>query len=188
MNAVFARRPTADEHAPGSVLYLNLVPPGDVVAALDQQGRGMVHLLGSLTDDEAGYRYAPDKWSIKGVVGHIADAERVFAYRLLAAARGMEGNIPGYDQAETALQARFDERTLDELIDEFAGVRRATLSLCWPLDEDALSRRVVANGYAVTARALLWSIAGHERHHVRVLRERYLVVPSPHPANGPSGQ
>ena len=184
MNAVFARRPTADEHAPGFDLWIDLVPAGDVLVTLNQQGLETVRLLESLTDDEASYRYAPDKWSIKGVVGHVADAERVFAYRLLAAARGIEGGISGYDQEETAPRARFDERTLEELIAELAAVRAATLTLCWPLGDDALSRRVIANGHPVTARALLWSIAGHERHHVRVLRERYLDEAAAHSPDG----
>jgi uncharacterized damage-inducible protein DinB len=175
MNAVFARPPASDEHAPYYERYTTLVPEGDILATLDRQGRETACLLGSLTDGQASYRYAPDRWSLKGVVGHVVDTERVFAYRVLAAARGIEGDIPGFDQDETAVQARFDERTLDELIDEFAFVRRATLSLGWPLDEDALSRRAVANGAPVTARALLWIIAGHERHHLQVLRERYHV-------------
>lgn len=172
--APLAARPAADEFAPYYAKYIDAVPDGDVLGTLESQIEETVALLSDIGEVRAGHRYAPGKWSIKEVVGHVADAERVFGYRALCAARGEAGGLPAFDENAYVAGADFDARTLNSLLGELTAVRRATLSLFRNLSDDALARRVVANQNAVSARALAWICAGHERHHVRLLRERYL--------------
>lgn len=168
------RRPGSDEHAPYYERYVRLVPDGDVIATLEQQARDTQALLGGLAADKAAYRYAPGKWSVREVLGHMTDSERVFAYRALSFARGDGAELPGFDEGEYAQAAGFERVALQDLLADFAAVRAATLALFRRLDAPAWERRGVANGAGVSVRALAWILAGHERHHVAVLRERYL--------------
>jgi uncharacterized damage-inducible protein DinB len=111
---------------------------------------------------------------VKEVVGHVADTERIFVYRALCAARAEAGVLPGFDENAYVANAGFDARTLNSLLGELTAVRRATLSFFRSLSEEQLARRVTANNKPYTARAIAWIIAGHERHHARLLAERYL--------------
>lgn len=154
--------------------YVALVPTGDVLATLETQIEDTVALLDEFGEERAGYRYAPGKWSVREVVGHIVDTERVFGYRAVCAARGEVAALPGFDENAWVAGADFDRRTLNSLMGEFTAVRRATLALFRNLGEAALRRRVVANGAPVSARALAWIVAGHELHHRTLLAERYL--------------
>jgi hypothetical protein len=174
MTLDLARRPEPGEHVPFYAGYVALVPDGDVLATLRAQAGETVSLLRGLPSDRAGHRYAPGKWSLGQVVGHVADAERVFAYRALAFARGDASELPGFDENAYAEASPAVDRPLAEVLGDLAAVRGATLSLFGALPGAAWARRGVANGNPVTVRALAWIIAGHERHHVRVLRERYL--------------
>jgi len=167
-------RPAPDEYAQFYANYISLVPDGDVLKSLRRQRKDTEKLLGGISESKAGHRYLPDKWSIKGVVGHVVDAERVFGYRALSIGRGDTTPLPGFDEKSWAQGANFDDRTLKDLVKEYGWVREATLALFHALPEGAWSRRGTANNWPVTVRALAWIIAGHERHHLKVLQERYL--------------
>jgi hypothetical protein len=168
-------RPAADEHAPYYSRYIAQVPDGDVIDILESQLAEMLRLLSPLGEARALQRYAPGKWSVKEVVGHITDAERVFAYRALRIARGDQTPLASFDQGAYVSAGRFDARPFASLLDEFFDVRRATLSLLCGLDEEAATRRGVAAGNPVSVRAVAYTIAGHAAHHVAILRERYAV-------------
>jgi uncharacterized damage-inducible protein DinB len=174
MSAQTTIRPDKSEYLPYYEKYVALVPAGDIIETLRRQSGDTLALLGSLDEARAGYAYEPGKWSIKGVVGHVIDTERIFAYRALRFARGDQTPLPGYDQDEYGRAANFDARTLADLTDEFQSVRAATVALLRGLDGEAWQRRGTANNAEVTVRALAHIIAGHELHHMQVLRERYL--------------
>lgn len=166
-------RPHPDEYAGYFGRYVANVPDGDVASFLESQGAATQKLLASLGEEKAGYRYEPDKWSIKQVIGHVTDAERVFAYRLVAIARGEQQSLPGFEENDYVANGNFDSHSLAELAEALAATRRATLALVRSLDDEALNRRGMANNTPVTARAIVWITAGHERHHLNVLRDRY---------------
>ena len=166
-------RPAPDEYAPYYERYVSLVA-GDVLETLERQGAETAALLGRLTEEQGGARYAPDKWSLKELVGHLIDTERILSYRLLRVARGDRTPIEGFDQDPYVANSNADARTLQSLAEEFGHVRAATVALARGLDPAAWSRSGVAHENEVTARALAHIIAGHEAHHVRILRERYL--------------
>lgn len=167
-------RPNRDEYAPYYEKYTSLVAEGDIVNTLGQQLGTTLALLETIDETRAGARYAPDKWSIKEVVGHLIDAERVFADRALRFARGDQNPQPGFDQDEYVRNGDFDARRLADLAGEFESVRRANLAFFKSLSEEAWSRRGVANDAPVSVRGLAHIIAGHELHHVQVLKTRYL--------------
>ena len=127
-----------------------------------------------LSDRDANFRYAEGKWSIKEVIGHIADVERIFVFRALCFARGEAVALPGFDENEYARQSNAGSRPLKDLVDELRTVRAATVSFFAGLSEKELLRRGTANQNGYTVRALAFIIAGHERHHVRIVAERYL--------------
>ena len=166
-------RPQPDEYAGHFGRYVEAVPDGDIVAFMESQGNATQKMLASIGEEKGGYRYEPGKWSIKQVIGHVADAERVFAYRLMAIARGEKQSLPGFDENDYVNSANFDARPLSELAEGLAATRRATLALVRSLDEEAWNRRGLASNNPVSARALAWVTAGHERHHLNVLRDRY---------------
>jgi uncharacterized damage-inducible protein DinB len=166
-------RPQASEYAPYYQKYVALVPEGEIVETLEAQLRETKLLLARLSEKEAEFRYAEGKWSVKEVLGHISDTERVFAYRLLRIARGDQTPLAGFDQDDYVKTGNFSARPLAELLEEFTVVRRATIALLRTLDEAAWLRRGVANQKEISVRALAFILAGHERHHRRVLQERY---------------
>ncbi len=168
-------RPDPTEYAPYFERYLARVPEGDVVDLLAQQIEETVRLLSGLSEERARYRYAPGKWSVKEVVGHMADTERVLSYRALRFARGDETPLPGFDENALVANAGFDARPLADLLGEFEAVRRATVALFRGFPPEAARRRGVANEKTVSVRALAYIIAGHERHHRDILAERYLA-------------
>lgn len=169
-------RPATDEHAPYYARYVSRVPEGDVLALLERQGREAAALLRALPEERGTFRYAADKWSVKDVVGHVADSERIFGYRALRIGRGDRTPLPGFEQDDFVRAANFDRRPLRELVAELEAVRAATLALFRGFDDEALGRRGTASGQEVTPRALVYIIAGHERHHLDILRERYLAA------------
>ena len=174
MSATAPARPEASEYAAYYEKYVSLVPEGEVAETLERQLDETLALLGAVTEERAAHRYEPDKWSIKQVVGHIVDAERIFAYRALAIARGERQSLPGMDQDEYMSFANFDARTLADLVGEFEEMRRANVRMFRAFDADAWARRGVASDNEATVRAIAHIIAGHETHHVRIIRERYL--------------
>ncbi len=167
-------RPAADEYAPYFGGYVGAVPAGDVLAILERQMGETQGLLRDLPASRAMHRYAPGKWSIKQVVGHLSDTERIFTYRALCFSRSERAPLPGFEEDDYVAAAGFDTRPLGELARELETVRAATLTLFRGLSDEALLRRGTANGREFTVRAIAYIVAGHERHHVRVLRERYL--------------
>lgn len=173
MATMAPKRPHDDEFAPFYAGYVARVPEGDVLALLSEQGDETQRRLGGLSTDQALYRYAPGKWSVKEVLGHLADAERIFAYRALRIARGDETPLPGFDENLYVPAGNFDQRDLAHLLAELATVRAATLSLLRTLDDAAWRRRGLCNNHPVSVRALAFIVAGHELHHVNVLAERY---------------
>jgi hypothetical protein len=168
------RRPAADEYAPYYERYVARVPEGNLGDVLTSQIRETLRLLATIPDARAEYRYAPEKWSIKEVVGHLSDVERVMSYRALRVARGDATPLPGFDENAYVPAAAFGRRALGDLAEEFAAVRAATVALFRHLGDEALDRRGTANGKTISARALGYIIAGHELHHVELLRTRYL--------------
>ncbi len=167
-------RPLAGEYAPYYEKYISLISENDIVATLDEQRRQTLLLLSSRTDEEGNFRYAPEKWSLKEVLGHINDTERVFAYRALRIARNDPTPIEGFEQDDYVKFGPFARRPLEDLVEDYIAVRRGTLTLFRNLDEVAWTRRGVANKNEVTVRALAYIIAGHELHHRRIVEEKYL--------------
>ena len=176
MTTLIIDRPGETEYSPYYGKYVSLVRGGggDILAALSDQSSETRALLEGVPESRAGFRYAADKWSIKELVGHMIDSERIFAYRALRFARHDRTPLPGYEQDDYIANASFDSCPLGELAAEFESVRRATLYLFRHLDGEAWARRGLANDSEVSVRALAYIIAGHELHHVGILRDRYL--------------
>jgi len=167
-------RPQPTEYAAYYEKYVSLVPGTDILGVLEAQGMLMAQLLGARSEREGNFRYAPDKWTLKEVVGHITDSERIFAYRALRISRNDKTPIEGFEQDDYVKNGSFNDRTLVDIAGEFSQVRGATLALFLGLGGDAWQRRGVANKNEVTVRALAFIIAGHELHHRRILEEKYL--------------
>jgi DinB superfamily len=167
-------RPDPSEYGAYYGRYISLVPPGPIVDRLREQIVETLGVLRDLPESRGEHRYAPDKWSIKEMVGHITDGERVFSYRALRIGRGDETPLPGFEQDDYVRTGGFGSRTLRHLVDELETVRRGTVLLFEGFDETAMTRRGTASGMPVSVRAIAHIIAGHERHHLAVLRERYL--------------
>lgn len=169
-------RPEPGEYADYARPDIDRVRGDDAIAALEDQLAATLALLAPLDDAAvAGLTYAPGKWTLKEVVGHLADDERIFAYRLLRVARGDATPLPGFDEKLYAATSGAEERPLAALLDEYTSVRRATLALLRGMPAAAWTRCAVVNGYEATPRGLAFHIAGHELRHVTALREKYLV-------------
>ena len=168
-------RPEPGEYNPYYERYISLVPGDDILATLDAQRRLTILLLCGRDENDGDLRYAPGKWSVKEVLGHVCDTERIFSYRALRIARGDETPIEGFEQDDYVNNGPFDQRPLEELVEDYIAVRRATLTLFRNLDEVAWARRGVANKNEITVRALAYIIAGHEAHHRRILEEKYFA-------------
>jgi len=169
-------RPAPTDYAPYYGTYVGQVSENDVLAVLAGQIDETLALLRSVPRARWTHRYAPGKWSVGEVVGHLADTERIFAYRALRFARNDGTPLAGFDENQFVPPANFDARPLPDLAEEFRAVRGASLALFRGFDDAALARRGTANKVEFTVRAIPWIIAGHERHHVTVLRERYLAA------------
>jgi uncharacterized damage-inducible protein DinB len=174
MTATTVARPRPSEYAPFYAGYVAGVPDGDLITLLDDQAKETVALLGAISDEKSQHRYAPGKWSIGEVLGHITDAERVFTYRALTFARADAGPLPSFDENAWAAASSAGRRSMKGLLAEYRAVRAATLALFGALTEEEFARSGVASKNPVTVRALAYIVAGHERHHIRILRERYL--------------
>ena len=155
--------------------YISLIAGSDILAALEKQLPETTTLLSARTEREGDFRYAPGKWSVKDVVGHMIDSERILAYRVLRIGRGDTTPIEGFEQDDYVRNGAFNRCRLSDLVREFAGVRQTTLSLMRNLDEAAWMRRGVANKNEISVRALAYTIAGHELHHRKVLVEKYFT-------------
>ena len=172
-------RPVAGDYADYFQGYLDRVPDGDVMTHLATQGFRMQEMLSGATEAQSNYCYAPAKWSVKRLVLHIADGERMFCYRAMCLARGDQQPLPGFDENAYAENDGSKDRTLASIVEEYVSVRAATLTLFGGFDKQAWSRRGVANGNPVTTASLPWIITGHDMHHFAVLQERYGLVAAP---------
>jgi hypothetical protein len=168
-------KPGSDEYAPYYRTYVSLVPENDIVAALEKQAQETVSLLASRKEADGDFSYGPGKWSLKEVLGHLIDSERVFSYRIMRIARNDKTPMEGFEQDDYVQYGPFRRSTLAALVEEFKSVRLATLSLLRGLDEDSWMRRGVANKNEVSVRGIAYIIAGHELHHRKILQEKYLA-------------
>lgn len=167
-------RPDASEYLSYYGRYIDQVPEGDLLQTLRDQLDQTLSLVRGVDEARGGHRYAPGKWSIRDVLAHVIDAERIFAYRALRIARGDRTPLASFDENAYAQAANADARTLADLAQELEHVRRGNLLFLASLSDEALARRGTASDAEVSVRALAWIIAGHERHHATLLRERYL--------------
>jgi len=154
--------------------YINQVPEGEIGRILETQEREVVQLLSGISDERSLHRYAPGKWTIREVVSHINDTERMFTFRALWFARGFDSELPSFEQDVAIRTAGANDRSYRGHVDEFRAIRAATLALFGNLPPDAWTRRGMASGNPFTVRALAHITAGHVAHHMRLLRERYL--------------
>ena len=167
-------KPQPAEAAPYYSRYIDLVRDDDVVSFLHRQLKETLPFLQEISEEQSQHRYAPDKWSIRQLLNHVNDTERVFLGRALWFARGFKDALPSFDQEIAAAGAKADETPWEHLVEEFRGVRLGTLSFFLNLPSDAWSRSGIASDNPVTVNALAYIIAGHTTHHMNVLKERYL--------------
>lgn len=170
----YKTRPAAGEFNEFYAGYIEEAPEGDILATLAQRGDETHRLLSGLSDEKALHRYAEGKWSVKEVALHLADAERVFGYRALTFSRADAGPLPGFDENAWTPESHADHRRIHDIAGELASARQANLRFFAGVDDEQWLRRGTASGNPFSVRALAWIIAGHEAHHIRVLKERYL--------------
>ena len=167
--------PNSDEYASYYAGYVERAERmGDVFAALSQQVDELQSALGTLSDEQGLFRDAPNEWSIKEVVGHLNDVERVFSYRLLRISRNDPAPLTGFEQNDYVREAGFDTHPLQDLLQEFESLRRANILAIRNMTEEAVLRQGTASGYTVSARALIYMMVGHVDHHMASLHEKYL--------------
>lgn len=176
MDATFRSiRPGTDEYLPYYGKYVARVPDGDIVDILSRQIVGTAALLRSISEEQADYRYAPGKWTIREVAGHLTDTERVFSYRALRFSRGDTTPCEGFDENAYVANAPFARVSLANLGSELEHIRKASIHFFSNLNAESMALRGVANGAEVSVRALAFITAGHENHHLDILRSRYLT-------------
>jgi hypothetical protein len=166
-------RPEPTEYADFYANYISQVPGSDALSVLEAQRVQMLQLFAGRSERDGSFRYAPGKWTVKEVLGHITDAERIFTYRALRIGRGDQTPLPTFEQDDFVRNGEFGKRTLSGLVEEFAAVRGASLALFRSFQEEAWPRRGVASQKEVTVRALAFITAGHQIHHRTILEERY---------------
>ena len=167
-------RPTPEEYPAAFEPYMAAVPEGDVLALLRAQMDDVAATYSGLGDAQAGFRYAPSKWSLKDLLQHLSDSERVFAYRALCIGRGDATPLPGFEENDYVQAAQADDRPLADLLSEWTAVRMGSLTLFRSLPDPAWANRGTANGRQITARCFPYCCVGHTAHHLAVIRERYL--------------
>jgi hypothetical protein len=175
MNPLAISPPEPNEYAPYYSRYISLISGQNILAILESQAQETTALLSAHSEADGDLRYAPEKWSVKEVCGHLSDTERIFAYRALRIARADQTPLAGFEQDDYVRNGPFGHCPLADLVEDLARVRRATLSLFRSLDQAAWRSRGVANNHEVSVRAIAYIIAGHELHHRRILEERYFA-------------
>jgi hypothetical protein len=168
-------KPQKGTYQPYFERYIDLVPDENIFRLLEAQLLQMKGLVSEVPSYREDYRYAEGKWTIKEIIGHINDTERIMAYRALSGARGEAQSLPGFDENNYVTNANFNRRTMFDLVHEFGTIREATLSLFRGMTDEELDRTLTANNHITTPRALLFVIAGHVIHHERIIRERYMI-------------
>ncbi len=167
--------PKQSEYPDYYKVYIDQIPDDDNIINVLKAGREkMQSLIKSIPEEKGEHSYAPGKWSIKEVMGHVADVERVMAYRAMCIARGEKKSLPGFEQDDYVASADFNSRSLHDLAEELLHLRDSNISLFKSFNNETLMRQGTANNYDITVRAFMFIIAGHELHHMRILKERYL--------------
>lgn len=169
-------RPNPDEYGDYYDNYISLVEKPNVIEALIQQGQQVYALIQRLSEDDAAHRYAEDKWSVKEIIGHLVDTERIMAYRALCISRGEQTSLPGYDHDAYVEQADFANRSLQSLSAEYDALRNANISMFSSFTKEQILHKGTANEQTVSVRALTFIIAGHEKHHLNILQEKYSIT------------
>lgn len=167
-------RPEAGDYAPYYENYIKLIEGDDILKILNDQSKRTQDILNSFSEHKGNFRYADGKWTVKEVIGHLMDSERVFAYRALCIARGEKKSLPGYEQDDYVKEGNFNGRELFELNYDFRLLRESNLLLFRSFTPEIMKRKGFANENSITVLALLFIIAGHEKHHMKVLREKYI--------------
>ncbi len=168
------RRPETNEYAPFYEGYIKKVIGNDPFSNLENQYQEIQSLLQSLPEVEANYAYSEGKWAVKEVLGHMIDTERIMGYRALCISRKEKQSLPGFEQDDYVREANFKERTITSLLEDYRTVRKSTINLFKNFTENMYNQRGMANDKEVTVLALLYIIAGHEMHHLKILKEKYL--------------
>jgi hypothetical protein len=168
------QRPNAGDYPAYYEPYLNLVPEGDMIACLEEQRKGFLDFCTLIPEDRGNFAYAPEKWTVKEVISHIIDTERIMAFRALAISRGEKQSIPGFDENDYVKHSEVEKRTMEDLLEEFDSLRQSNLCLFRSFSEAQLQKRGSANQKEVSVLALMCIVCGHLMHHVNILRERYL--------------
>ena len=168
------RRPEKNEYTSYYDGYINDVKGNEPIRNLEEQFREIQSLLQSLSEDEANYAYSEGKWTVKEVLGHLIDCERIMSCRALCISRKEKQSLPGFEQDDYVREANFKDRTITNLLEDYRAVRKSTISLFKTFSEEMFNQRGIANDKEVTVLALLYIIAGHEMHHLKILQEKYL--------------
>ena len=168
------RRPETNEYAPFYEGYIKDVIGNNPFRNLENQYQEIQSILQSLPEEEANFAYAEGKWTVKEVLGHMIDTERIMDYRALCISRKDKQSLPGFEQDDYVQEANFKERTITNLLEDYRIVRKSTISLFKNFTENMLNQRGVANDKEITVLALLYIITGHEMHHLKILKEKYL--------------
>ena len=166
-------KPKPGDYNPFYNGYISLIGDGDIIEVLEEQRKTSKKFLKSFTEKQGNYSYADGKWTVKEVLGHVIDTEKIMAYRALAIARGEKQSLPGFEQDEYVAESNFNNRSLDDLINEFLTARESNIILFKSFDEEIFNRRGIASESEVTVLALIYIIAGHEKHHMKILSEKY---------------
>jgi uncharacterized damage-inducible protein DinB len=169
-------KPVPGEYAAYASMYVDLTPDdGPILIHLERNAEILINLYRGLPEERLLYRYAPGKWTMKEILQHLIDDERVYAYRAMRFARNDPSDLPGFDQDLFAKNSHADDRDIEVMLDEYADVRRSSISLFNSFTDEMLLRRGTADGHHVTVRGLIYHLAGHELRHMNILRERYLT-------------
>ncbi|HEY2420090.1 MAG TPA: DinB family protein [Neobacillus sp.] len=168
------QRPKENEYPSYYIQYVNLVPNGDLLAILKQNLNTTLQLFESISEQDAHFRYAPNKWSIKEVLGHMSDTERIMSYRLLRIGRGDQTALAGFNENEYVKGSNVNQLPIEKILEDFIATRKATITLFKNMPEEAWTNKGIANTFEITASALAYIITGHEIHHRKIITERYL--------------
>jgi len=168
------RRPHASEYDPRFERYMNLVPEESIHAALEQQHRETVSFAGQVPESMVDHRYAPGKWTIREVIGHVLDTERILGFRLLSFARGDENPLMRADEELYVRNGEFSRYPMKEWLEEFSLLRKSNIALIRHLPDEAWDRTGTVSGLPISVRAIAYFMVGHERHHIRIIRNVYL--------------
>lgn len=168
-------KPTPGEYAPYATIYVDMVPEGgNILRHLSDNFKAVQQLVATLSEAQLLHRYAPGKWMIKELLVHMVDDERIYAYRAMCFARGEQQSLPGFEQEDYAANSGANERSLESIMKEYEAVRRSTIALFNSFTDEQLGRWGTANNYPCTVRGLLYHLTGHELHHLKIIREKYL--------------